>query len=175
MVEKLFKWLIYQLIIFHVSYLLIWKHLINHKNVSSFPVNNQHQESQHRFFRFGQFLSTYNPNGSKVASWMKSYRLFLWFNIETKPNVLFFSLHCKNLVRKPSYHSLEEFHETMIKQQQIKFRKMNLRHLIGIILIVVLFYSEPNILSTKFYILSSSPNTNEYHYINYSYKSHLYR
>jgi hypothetical protein len=34
---------------------------------SSFLVNNQHQENQHRFFRFGQALSNYNTNGSKVA------------------------------------------------------------------------------------------------------------
>ncbi len=56
---------------------------------------------------------------------MKSYRLFLWFNIETKPNVLSFSLHRKDILRKPSYHSLKEFHSTRIKQQQISFHKMN--------------------------------------------------
>ncbi len=66
-VEKLFKRLIYHLIIFHISSLFIWKHFINHKNVSSFCVNNQHQENQHCLFRFGQVLSKYNPNGSKVA------------------------------------------------------------------------------------------------------------
>jgi hypothetical protein len=34
---------------------------------SSFRVNNQRLENQHRFFRFGQVLSNYNPDGSKVA------------------------------------------------------------------------------------------------------------
>ncbi len=36
--EKLFKWLIYHWIILHISYLFIWKHLVNHKNVSSFRI-----------------------------------------------------------------------------------------------------------------------------------------
>jgi len=111
---------------------------------------------------------------------MKSYRLFLWFNIESKPNVLSFSLHCKNRVRKPLYHSLKEFHDTMIKKQQINFHTMHPVNyacyiLIGIKLIIVLFYSEPNILPRKFYTQSSFRNTNEYHYINYSSTSHLHR
>ncbi len=60
---------------------------------------------------------------------MKSYRLFLWFNIETEPNLLSFCFRCKNMVRKPLYHSLKEFHDTMIKQQQINFHTMNSRQL----------------------------------------------
>jgi hypothetical protein len=29
-------------------------------------VNNQHKENQHRFFSFGQVLSTHDPNGQKL-------------------------------------------------------------------------------------------------------------
>jgi hypothetical protein len=47
--------------------------------------------------------------------------------------------------------------------------------LIWIKLIVVLFSSEPNILPKEFYTQSSFPNTDEYHYINYSYTTHLHR
>jgi hypothetical protein len=179
-VEKLFKWLIYHLIIFHISSLFIWKHLISHKNVSSFHVNHQHQENQHRFFRFGQVLSTHNPNGSKVTLCMKSYCLFLWFNVENKPNVHSFSLHCKNMVKKPLYHSLKKFQENIIKNNRSTFvRWIHVNYacyiLIGIKLIAFLFYSEPNILPRKFYTQSSFRNTNEYHYINYSSASHLHR
>jgi hypothetical protein len=47
--------------------------------------------------------------------------------------------------------------------------------LIGIKLIIVLFYSEPNILPRKLYTQSSFRNNNEYHYINYSSASHLHK
>jgi len=47
--------------------------------------------------------------------------------------------------------------------------------LIGIQLIIVLFYSQPNILPRKFYTQSSFRNTNKYHYINCSSANHLHR
>jgi hypothetical protein len=56
---------------------------------------------------------------------MKSYRLFLWLNTETKTNVLSFALHCTSIVRKTLHQSLKEFHDTTIKQQQINFHHTN--------------------------------------------------
>ncbi len=114
---------------------------------------------------------------------MKSYRLFLRFNIQNQTNVLSFSPDCKNMVRKSLYHSFKQYHDTMLKLQQINFHEMNPQYqvnyacyiLISIKLIAVLFYSEPNILPRKFYTQSSCRSTNQYHYINYSYKSHLHR
>jgi hypothetical protein len=54
-VEKLLKWLIYHLIILHISYLFIWKHLINHKNVSSFRIIINIRQISIAFFVLDRF------------------------------------------------------------------------------------------------------------------------
>ncbi len=168
------------MIIFHLSYLFIWKHLINHKNFlhSLWIINIRKISIAFSvldrlcliIIRMAQKLLNewnhivYFPNLISKANQMSSLPLFILRICWENPCIT----RWKSFMKPWSSNN----RSTFVRWIHVNYACYIL---IGIKLIAVLFYSEPNILPRKFYTQSSFRNTNEYHYINYSSASHLHR
>ncbi len=105
------------------SYESIWT--IN-KNVSLFRLNNEQRENQHPIFHSALVVLLLSKRLKKLLNEWNPIVYFSDLISETKQtNVLSFSPHCKNIMRKLLYQSLKELHDIMIKQQQMNLPEIN--------------------------------------------------